>query len=80
MEPKDQVSVSTILGQNTEQSLRNAAFYSLALAVEGLLQRFGSIDTVVVTGGDGELLAQALRAEYRPELVCDGLRILAFGG
>ena len=69
-----------LLGQNTVTAMRNAAFYSLLFTVKTLQSELASVDTIMVTGGDGQRLANDLGTVHYPGLVCEGLRILACGG
>ncbi len=69
-----------IIGRNTEEAMRAGCHYGLLGAVSGILDRMKrqtNAEAVIVTGGDGEAVAEELGPEvsYHPFLVIEGLRL-----
>lgn len=70
-------------GASTSDAVRNGAMFALCGAVQQAAERLGYADAsacpVLMTGGDGALLAEALGrpADYEPALVLEGLAIYA---
>ena len=73
--PRDRIEP----GRSTEAAVFNGLLLSQAGAVSLSLQRLGAEFVPVFTGGNGELLKQLLvpAAEFRAELVLDGLALAA---
>lgn len=66
-------------GRSTEAAVFNGLQLAQVGAVTAALQRYGEGAGLVFSGGNGEVLQQllAMGGSYRPELVLDGLELLA---
>ena len=66
-------------GRDTDSALRLGIFAAAVGGVRHLIDSFASErrEPVIVTGGDGSLIADALGARYEPALTLEGVRLAA---
>jgi len=74
-----------VVGKDTRQAMLSGVFWGALGAIEGLVRRMLSVEpaaSVVLTGGDAELLKNGLDIDFRhlPDLVIEGLRLIADTG
>ena len=70
-----------LIGNSTETSIRSGALHGAILEVKGMIAEYSTIYSdlkIVVSGGDGSFLAEALKNGIfaRPELVAEGLNTI----